>query len=223
MPQAPIAEQLEENPFTKLNDAVYECLREQIIDLRREPGTRLVESQLAEALKVSRSPVKAALLRLERENLVEQAPGKSPVVSPIRYEDCLTLLEARLGIESQAACLAAERITAGELEELKQALLGLKQSDRTGDAAQCAKWDARFHQIVINAAQNKYLWEAYVPLQGNISRYLLYVLRKMEKQGLREYEHHRGIYQALKLHCGSLASAEMARSVEHMYSAMRYL
>lgn len=218
-----ISRQLEENPFTKLNDAVYDQLREKIITLGYEPGTRLVESQLAEALQVSRSPVKAALSRLTRENLVEQEPGKSPVVASVRYEDCLQLLEARRGIEGQAAYLAAERITGEELEKLKEALLGLKGADQAGDPILCARWDARFHQLVMDAAQNRYLQDAFSTLQGNISRYLLYVLRKMEKTGLREYEHHRGIYHALKNRCGTLARDEMIRSVEYMYPAMRYL
>lgn len=222
MPQE-ISRRLEENPFLKLNDAVYEHLRDQIIALRLEPGTRLVESQLAQAMQVSRSPVKAALLRLEGEQLVQQEPGKSPIVAPIRYEDCLQLLEARRGIEGQAAYLAAERITDRELEKLKQALLDLKQADQKGDPAQCAESDARFHQLVINASRNQYLADSFALLRGNISRYLLYVLRRMEPEGLGEYEHHRGVYHALKNRCGSLARDEMIRSVEHMYHAMRYL
>lgn len=218
-----ITERLEENPFTKLNDVVYEHLREQIISLHYEPGTRLVESQLAEELNVSRSPVKAALLRLEEENLVAQEPGKSPIVAPIRYEDCLMLLEARRGIEGQAAYLAADRITDEELEELKRAIQGMKRADQEGDPIRCARNDAKFHQLVMDAARNKYLQEAFAPMQGNISRYLLYVLRKMGPQGLREYEHHLGVYHALKYRSACLARDEMIRSVEHMYHAMRYL
>lgn len=223
MSKKTIAERLEENPFIKLNDAVYERLREQIISLQYEPGTRLVESQLAEELNVSRSPIKAAFSRLEKENLVTQEPGKSPAVAPIRYEDCLMLLEARRGIEGQAAYLAAERITDGELEELKRILLALKQSDQERDPIRCAGSDARFHYIVMEAARNRYLQEAFAPMRGNISRYLLYVLRKMKTQGLHEYEHHLGIYHALKSRSACLARDEMIRSVEHMYQAMRYL
>lgn len=217
-----IYRQLEENPFLKLNDAVYERLRDQIIDLRFEPGARLVESQLAESMQVSRSPVKAALSRLESEKLVRQEPGKSPVVAPIRYEDCLQLLEARRGVEGQAAYLAAERITDGELEELKRALLDMKRADQEGDPVQCARSDARFHLLVIKASRNQYLDDAFSLLRGNIARYLLYVLRRMEG-GPREYGHHRGVYHALKNRCGSLARDEMIRSVEYMYPAMRYL
>ena len=67
MPQEIISERLKENPFVKLNDAVYEHLREQIISLAYESGMRLVESQLAEELKVSHSPIIAALQRLQEE------------------------------------------------------------------------------------------------------------------------------------------------------------
>ena len=223
MARKTIGERLEENPFIKLNDAVYERLREQIISLQYEPGARLVESQLAEELHVSRSPVKAALSRLEKENLVTQEPGKSSHVAPIRYEDCLMLLEARRGIEGQAAYLAAERITEEELEALKDALVGIKQADRANDPLRCARSDASLHRLVAEASRNRYLQEAFAPMRGNISRYLLYVLRKMKTQGLHEYEHHLGIYHARKSRSACLARDEMICSVEHMYQAMRYL
>lgn len=138
-------------------------------------------------------------------------------------ENCLLLLEARRGIEGQAAYLAAERITDGELEELKRVLLELRQADREDDPMRCARSDAHFHYTVMEAARNRYLREAFVPMRGNISRYLLYVLQKMKTQGLHEYEHHLGIYHALKSRSACLARDEMIRSVEHMYQAMRYL
>lgn len=224
MTPKPMQEALEENPFAKLNDTVYQYLRERIITLEYEPGLRLVEAQLSEELGVSRSPVKAALKRLEQEDLVRQEPGKSPFVSPIRYEDCRMLLEARRGIEGCAARAAAEKITDGELEELRQALVQIKRSDQAGDPVQCAKNDTRFHLLVVEAARNKYLRDAYGLLQGNILRYLLYVLKQMRSdEGLREYEHHRPVYAALKSRSGVLAQEEMVRSIEHMYHAMRYL
>lgn len=223
MSQNFIARQREENPFVKLNDTVYEQLRDRIITLRYEPGTRLVESQLAEELRVSHSPVKDALLRLERERLIAREPGKSPVVTSIRYEDCQMLLEARRGIEGCAARAAAEKISSEELEKLKQALLHMRRSDQAGDPIQCVRDDARFHQLVVAAARNRYLLEAYQAYQGNVLRYLLYVLRKMGPNGLREYEHHRPVYSAIKNRSGILAQEEMILSIEHMYPAMRYL
>lgn len=152
-----------------------------------------------------------------------QEPGKSPYVAPIRYDDCLMLLEARRGIEGQAAYLAAERITEEELEALKDALMGIKQADRANDPLRCARNDASLHRLVVAASRNRYLQEAFAPMRGNISRYLLYVLQKMKAQGLHEYEHHLGIYHALKSRSACLARDEMIRSVEHMYQAMRYL
>lgn len=223
MPQEIISERLKENPFVKLNDAVYEHLREQIISLAYESGMRPVESQLAEELKVSHSPISAALQRLQEENLVEREVGKSPIVAPIRYRDCLMLLEARRGIEGQAAYLAAERINDTELEELKRIMLGLKRAGEDGDPVQCARNDACFHGLIMKAARNKYLQDTFASMQGNIFRYLLYVLRKMQSEGLHEFEHHLGAYHALKNRSACLARDEMIHSVEHMYHAMRYL
>ena len=213
----------ENNPFKPINETVYTYLYQATIGLEFKPGTLLVESKIAAELNVSRSPVKAALRRLERENLVEWPSGKSPRVAAIRYEDCAALLEARKAFESSAVYYAAGRITDDELVQLRQALLRLKIQTPVQCSDDYAKADASFHQLIVNASRNRYLIDAYAMIQSSLLRYRLYIMRRMDITELHEYEHHLPVYLALKNHCATLAREELLVSIEHMSGALHYL
>lgn len=213
----------EDNLFEPINASVYRQLYDGIIHLEYEPGQKLVESQLAAELKVSRSPIKSAIERLEEEKLVIRETGKSPCVMPIQYKDCAYLVEARKGIESMAAFYAAQRITDGELAELRHTLLQFKQGDAPLSPELFAKADARFHRIIVNASKSPYLISAYARIEGNLLRYRLYIMRRLDLAALREYENHIPLYQAMKQHSPVLAREEMLTAIDNMYPALRVL
>ncbi|MGI6204689.1 MAG: GntR family transcriptional regulator [Anaerovoracaceae bacterium] len=213
----------EDDLFEPINEKVYKYLYNAIINLEYRPGAVLVESKIAADLNISRSPVKAALERLERQNLVENPYGKSPRVAGIRYEDCAALLEARRGIEGWAAYYAAYRITDEELDQLHSILLQFQIKEDVPDADEYARIDAYFHGCIIKSSRSKYLIDAYKLIQANLLRYRIYIMRRLDIAGLHEYEHHLPVYCALKNHCSTLAKDEIIASIDHMTSAMRYL
>lgn len=149
--------------------------------------------------------------------------GKSPCVMPILYEDCAYLVEARKGIESMAAFYAAQRITDGELAELKRTLLRFKPGDVPPSPELFAKTDARFHRIIVNASRSPYLISAYSRIEGNLLRYRLYIMRRLDLSTLREYENHIPLYQAMKQHSPVLAREEILSAINNMYPALRVL
>lgn len=212
-----------ENPFEPIYESVYRELYERIIYLKYEPGHKLIESKLAEEMGISRSPVKLALERLEAAHLVTKDFGKSPCVMPIAYEDCLSLIEIRKGIESIAAFYAAKRITSAELSELKTILMNFRITDTVPTPEFFAKNDAQFHRIIIRASGNPYLMDAYSRIEGNMLRYRLHIMRKLDLRALREYENHIALYTALKDHSPVLAREEMMAAIDNMYEALRNL
>lgn len=211
------------NLFEPINEAVYKKLYEKIIHLEYEPGQRLIETKLAEELGVSRSPVKLALERLEEERLVSRDFGKSPCVTPIQYEDCVMLVEARKGIEGICAYYAAKRITEEELKELKALLMRFKLTEERPLPEAFAQTDAQFHRLIVKAARNPYLDQAYAKIEGNMLRYRLYIMRRLDLTKLREYEHHIALYMALKNHSPVLARDEMTDAIDNMQDALRVL
>jgi DNA-binding GntR family transcriptional regulator len=213
----------EGNLFEPINEKVYKYLYNAIINLEYKPGSVLVESKIAADLKISRSPVKAALERLEMQNLVERPSGRSPRVARIQYDDCAALLEARRGIEGWAAYYAASRITSEELVQLHEALIRFQIKTKVPDADEYARADAYFHQLIIHSSRSKYLMDAYELIQGNLLRYRIYIMRKLDIALLHEYENHLPVYYALKNRCSTLAREEIIASIDHMAAAMRYL
>lgn len=102
-------------PRRLLRIDIYEKLREEILSCRLKPGADLREQELAARFSVSKSPVRDALLRLEREHLVTIAPRQGYRVAPVSLSDARDLLRLR-GVLECASVLEAAR--AGPVETL---------------------------------------------------------------------------------------------------------
>src|SRR5438105_3225610 len=89
-------------------DAVYEALRQRIVEGEFAPGQRLRSDALATALKVSRTPVREALRKLEAEGLVGLSPRGGLIVQELSEDDLNEIFLIREALEGQAARLAAE-------------------------------------------------------------------------------------------------------------------
>ena len=101
-----------------LREIVYEELKRQILVGEISPGTRMMEVELADVMGVSRTPVREAIRKLEKEGLVSIEPRKGAYASNISIKDMVDVLEVRQGLEEMAAMLAAGRITESQKEEL---------------------------------------------------------------------------------------------------------
>ena len=92
-----------------LREIVYEELKRQILVGEIAPGTRMMEVELAEEMGVSRTPIREAIRKLEKEGLVTIEPRRGAYASEISVKDMVDVLEVRQDLEGMAAALAAER------------------------------------------------------------------------------------------------------------------
>src|SRR3954469_2687783 len=106
------------DPRRLLRIDIYEKLRAEILDCRLKPGADLREQELAARFAVSKSPVRDALLRLEREQLVTIAPRQGYRVAPISLSDARDLLRLRSVLEGACAAEAAREADGAELATL---------------------------------------------------------------------------------------------------------
>jgi DNA-binding GntR family transcriptional regulator len=137
-------------PVSVAADTVHERLRDAILSGELRPNMRLVEEELGSWLRVSRTPVREALLRLTQEGLVQRSRGW--IVREHAPEEFLRILEARAAIEGAAAALAAEHITGEGLDELKSIV---EQIDHSGTTrTELNELNKRFHSIVTAAGRN---------------------------------------------------------------------
>lgn len=142
---------LERDPMQK--DA-YMLILEAIDNGIYRPGDRLVESELAERLGVSRTPVREALQRLETQSMLAR-DGRSLIVASLDHNQLAELYVVRAELEALAARLAAKHAAPEEIRVLRD----MVAEDRThiSDPEALSRANRRFHKQIHLASHNRYL------------------------------------------------------------------
>jgi DNA-binding GntR family transcriptional regulator len=157
--------------YKPLREVVFDTLRDAIITGVLRPGERLMESQLAEELGVSRTPVREAIRKLELEGFLVMVPRKGAYVAGISLKDIADVFEVRAALESLATELAAERITEEELEELERILVRKSEIIEQGDIVKFVECDKKFHDTLYRASRNRRLMQILSNLQDEVHRF----------------------------------------------------
>lgn len=142
-----------------LREIVYEQLKMQILTGKIIPGTRMMEVELAEEMGVSRTPVREAIRKLEKEGLVTIEPRRGAYASDISVKDMVDTLEVREDLEALAAALAAERMTPEQLEELQRIASGYTEAIKNSDTEKIISFDELFHKHIVSCSGNKTLMQ----------------------------------------------------------------
>ncbi|MGW1430801.1 GntR family transcriptional regulator [Streptomyces sp. NPDC002431] len=158
--------------FEPESERVTRQLRDEIIDGVREPGSKLVERELAAELGVSRLPVREALKALVTEGLVTPRPRTWAVVREFTPADVDDLDEVRAALEALTFRLAAQRRTRAGLEKLRADLDAELGAAARGDAVAARRAAADFHETVTALADNELLNELQATLRSRM-RWLL--------------------------------------------------
>ncbi|GAA4607071.1 DNA-binding GntR family transcriptional regulator [Actinoplanes octamycinicus] len=158
-----------------LSDDVYEQLKSLILEHRLAPKDRVNIDGLARELAVSPTPVREALARLEAEGLLRKRPLAGYTVSPLLTRDEFTdMFDMRLVLETAAARWAAARADAAARAALRaEATVSYEVSAPRSHAA-CTAADARFHDLVAEAAGNPLLRDAISRLHAHLHIHRLY-------------------------------------------------
>src|SRR3981081_641463 len=114
----PVVAGVEPHSARSQSESAYLRIRERIVSLDMRPGSVVNESRLREELKIGRTPIRAALRRLGRENVVRSIPHRGTFVTAVNITDLARITEVRVVLESHAASLAAERLSVNDREAL---------------------------------------------------------------------------------------------------------
>lgn len=164
---------LEIRNYKPLGEVVFEYLRESILNGDLKPGERLMEISLAEQMGVSRTPVREAIRKLEKEKFVEMIPRKGAYVADLTAKDILDVLEMRIILEGFAAALAAERISDEEMDALIISYDNFEKAVKTEDRAFMLEMDNEFHDHIFKATKNNKLIEIVKDLHDQFQRFRL--------------------------------------------------
>lgn len=137
---------------------VYKSLRLDIVSGKLPGGTRITEIAVAEALNVSRTPVREALQKLSQEKLLIAIPKAGYLVEDLSDNEIQDLFTTRMEIEQIAIQKAIEHITAEELKKLDDNLEKTKAAIKSKENFKITELDIAFHSIIYQAARSKSLF-----------------------------------------------------------------
>ncbi|MEH7347518.1 GntR family transcriptional regulator [Gottfriedia acidiceleris] len=158
---------------SNMEELVYTKIKLSIYNRFIRPGSQLVEAAIAKKLNVSRTPVRAAIKKLEHEGYVQVTPNRGAFVIKPTAEEMKDAYSVRLLLEKQSAGLAAERISKEDIEKLYNLIDEEKRTFDHRDTDSYYKMNDSFHSIIAEASQNKLLLE-YV--KDIVSRTTIYVV-----------------------------------------------
>ena len=149
-----------------------ERIRQLLISGKLSPGTHLRETELARHLGVSGGTVRAALLALRHDGLVEYRPNRGSYVASLNSADAWELYTLRNALEAMAARLAAERASEEDCEALTRTLEAMSAAAAMGDTYSALQADEQLHRLIIEAANHGRLSQMYTIIQAQTSLFM---------------------------------------------------
>jgi DNA-binding GntR family transcriptional regulator len=208
-----------------LADAVYDRVKDDIAEFRLVPGDRFTESEVAARLGVSRTPVRQALFRLQREGFVQVHFRSGWQVQPFDFELFEHLYDLRVVLETTAAqrlCdAAASRVDRARLDAL-QAFWGVDPAERRMDARLVSRRDEDFHAALVEATGNPELARVHREVTERIR-----IVRRLDftqpERIHTTYDEHATIVAALLRRRGNQAVLLLRSHIEASKSEVRKL
>ncbi len=187
-------------------ELVYRKLRELIVRGQLAPGTRIVETDVAQRLGVSRTPVRGALQRLQQEGYILDSPAlqqSRPTVAPLTREDARELFSIVAEIEGLAARFAAQR-PAAEREKLAADLTSINEQFRKASDAKQQNhnrlWelDEKFHRRYVESGAGPRLLALHDAVKPQAERYERIYVSLLSRDLSPSVAEHLSIIKAIK-------------------------
>ena len=180
-----------------LGQHVFENLRHAILRGDIPPNNRLVESRLAETMGISRTPVREAMHKLEREGLLSKLPNSGFTVTGLTREDIEETFGIRSVLESYAARLAAVKHAEGELVPLQRKIEEYQACLGQGRLDELPKINTQFHDILYALSRSPKLIKMVNDLRDHIYRFRKIILRDKDR-AMASNEDHRKMLKAMR-------------------------
>ncbi|MDH5856151.1 GntR family transcriptional regulator [Lampropedia aestuarii] len=195
------------------NESAYLTLQNRIVTLQYKPGEYLNTAAVMESLGYGRTPINHALHRLATEGLVQILPRKGVLVAPLSIDDALNLIDVRLVNETLCARLAAQRITADQIDALHSSVRQFEAAMHERDIVGCMQADRVFHEYIALACANPVLIDVLRVLHARAQRFWAI---SMTAAGHMQHilDEHSLIVDTLAAHDGEAAAKLVAEHIE---------
>jgi len=193
-----------------LQEQAYHALRRAIFSGELKAGQRLVETQLATRLQVSRTPIREAIRLLQHENLAMTDPSGVLRVATISATDAAQLYDCRLALERLSVLEACTKASAAHVQDLEKILLQSEdfKQNLTVSESQLLELDYQFHRLLAQSSGNAWL---VALLEQVFDKMLLLRLQTTihNPQVLEIRVEHRRIFEAIAARSPNQAIAAM--------------
>ena len=172
-----------------LRDEAYTSIKSAIITGQLKPNQRLIEETIASGLGTSRTPVREALHKLEKEGLVFQLPTMGFAVKGVTEEEVEQVLDLQRILEGYAIRLATSRIREDEIRSLNGLICRQEDCLLDGDVKRFMRLDSEFHETIHRAAKHAQLYHLLQSLGDCVDRYRMIVFRSHANLHLSILDH----------------------------------
>lgn len=196
----------------KIPEKLREALEDRIITGHYPAGMRLDETELATEFKVSRTPVREALIQLSSSDLIEIRPRRGAVVATVPHRRVFEMFEVMAELEAMSARLAARRRSPTDLAHLGQHLDACRAARDGKDTEAYYDDNERFHRAVHAASHNQFLFEKVTLISRRLRAYRKLQLRLWGRLNASCDEHTR-IFEAITAGNADLAAGATRKHV----------
>jgi DNA-binding GntR family transcriptional regulator len=198
-----------------LRDRVESSLASAIISGELEPGTMVSVPVLAAQFGVSATPVREAMLHLEKRGFVESVKNKGFKVTDVSPQDLQEIAQLRSFLEAPAMRLIAERMRSESVEHYRELALRISESAASGDLEAYLAADSAFHSALLALTDNQRLVDLVAELRRQTRMIGLADLRP-KKELLRSADEHQDLLDLLALGDGEAAERFMLHHIGHV-------
>lgn len=190
-----------------LEKFAYDSIKKAILEFHFKPGDALVEADLSKQLNISKTPVRDALTRLEREGLVTKVAYTGTYVGEITAQGVMEVFEIRAVLEGLAARQAAVNFTSADLTQAEELLSRQAGLLARGELTGASEVNRQFHALILQRSNNQHLRSMLANLDDHIQRYRVLSKAQRGTQSASVQEH-QSVLDAIR--AGDAAGAETA-------------
>ncbi len=198
-----------------LGNQAYQELKRIILERQIPPGGKLNEGDLAKALGISRTPIREAINRLEKEGLLKIIPQRGAFVVQFTEKDIYELFLIRENLEGLAAYLAAGKMNERDLSRLESSVEGFSEPFDEKEIRRYAREDFKFHQTVVQFSEAQRLINLISTLHDYIRIFRLTTIG-LSGRMKTSLDEHRELLQAFRERKPEEAERRMREHIRHV-------
>jgi DNA-binding GntR family transcriptional regulator len=196
-----------------LSDLAYNALKETILGMDATTEGRLDERELAQSLKISRTPLRDAIRRLVDEGFVRVEPRKGVFVVRKTRQEIIEILYVRAALEGMAAKLAVRHITDEDVAQMKAMFAGFTPRNVTGKVDEFSLANVVFHELVLKLSHCQKLQEIAANIYDHMRMVRMQTIR-LGNRARNALAEHLDMIQAFEKRDGDLAGRQMQQHIE---------